>query len=438
MSNFKIIVIGIFAAGAIFGILVFSGVINFGSTATTATTAQGTVTVWGTFSSNSLSGLIGDFNIRNPKVTVNYVQKDPATFDSALIEAIAAGTPPDLVLLPDDLIAHYQNKMSHIVFASLPAQTFQSTFASSADIFSQPDGYIAIPWASDPLVMYYNRDMLQSVGIAQPPATWKDFNASIPLIAKKNPDLTLTQEGAALGSYANIGHANDILALLFFEGGNPFITAGTTQPLVHFGSSSSSAELTAATSALNFYMGFSNPTSTSYTWNQGQPLDRTAFVQSSLAYYFGSASELPLIRAQNPNLNFGLALPPQAAGMAKVTSGRVYGFAIPKAAPNQLLSFTAATLLVSNVSETAITTKTGTDLALIPIRRDVLAVKPPDDAYVGLLYDAALVQRAWFNPDPTTTSKVIGTLISDISSSALSVDEALSKAAAQLSTAARQ
>ncbi len=434
MSNFKIIIIGIFAAGAIFGILVFSGVISFGSSTATTATVQGSVNLWGTFPSNAMSGVIADFNLRNPKISVIYVQKNPATFNADLIQAIAAGTPPDLILLPDDLVWQYQDKMVHIPFSALPAQTFQSTFTSASDIFSVSDGYMAIPWASDPLVMYYNRDMLQGVGIAQPPTTWKAFTASIPLLAKKNSDLTLSQEAAALGAYGNVAHAEDILALLFFESGNPFITSGTAAPDVHFGVTADQSESTSSDQATSFYMGFSDPTNPNYTWNQGEPLDRDAFVQSSLAYYFGTASELPIIQAENPNLNFDIALPPQAVTGTPITSGEIYGLAIPKAAPNQLLSYTAASLLSSNATETAITTKTGTSLALIPVRRDVLAVKPPNDAHLAFLYDAGLIERAWLDPDPAGTAQVISTLISDINSSTLSVDDALAKAAAQIGT----
>lgn len=433
MSNFKIIIIGIFAAAAVFGVLVFSGAINFGSSSTTPATVQGSVTVWGTFNTTAMSGFVSDFNVRNQNISIIYVQKDPASFDTALIEAIAAGTPPDLVLLPDNLIWRYQNKMTRIPFGSLPAQTFQSTFTSAADIFGASDGYIGVPWASDPLVMYYNRDMLQGIGLAQPPATWQAFTDSVPKLVQKQADLTFTGEAAALGAYGNIQHAKDILALLFFENGNAFITNGATQPVVHFGTTASGADVTSSDQALSFYMAFSDPTKPVYTWNAGEPLDRNAFTQSSLAYYFGTASELPLIRAQNPNLNFGIALPPQAAGKPAVTSGHVYGFAIPKSAPNQLLSYTAATLLASNASETAITQKTGADLALIPIRRDVLAAKPANDAYVGFLYDAAIVQKSWLDPNPATTASVFNTLIRDISSSSLTVDAALSKAGAQLS-----
>lgn len=430
MTNFKLILIGIFAAAAIFGVLVFSGVISLGSSSSTAD-VQGQVTVWGTLDSRALGGFLNDFNTRNQKITVNYVQKDSATFDSALIEAIAAGTPPDLILMPDSLVYRYQNKLSHIPFSSLPAQTYESTFIGAASVFAAPDGYLAVPFAADPLVMYYNKDMLQSATMPLPPRDWQAFTDSVPKLAKKEADLTLTQMAAALGSYSNVAHAKDILALLMFENGNPFITTDSSRLSVHFGAVAQGTDSVTASQALDFYMAFSDATRPVYTWNAGEPLDRTAFVQGSLAYYFGLASELPLIRAQNPNLNFGITVPPQS-GKTPVTSGRLYGLAVPKGASNQILSYTAATLLAAAESETALTTKTGADLALVPVRRDVLAAKPANDAYVGLLYDAALVQKSWVDPNPALSSQILGTLIRDVSSSSLSIQDALSKAASQM------
>lgn len=431
MSNFKTIFIIVFAAAAIFGILVFSGAISVGSRSAT-TEIQGSVTVWGTFDSASLSGFISDFNTRNQKISLLYVEKDPALFDASLIEAIAAGTPPDLVLLPDNLVWRYQDKLTHIPFASLPAQTFQNTFVSSANVFAATDGYVAVPWAADPLVMYYNRDLLESAGIVNPPTNWQAFVDSVPLLAKKETDLTLTQEATALGAFGNIAHAKDILAMLFFENNNKFVAEEGGQLAVHFGSTGTGTDLVTSTQALEFYMSFSDARKPTYTWNSGKQLDREAFVQSTLAYYFGTASELPLIRAQNPNLNFGISLPPQAMGAVRVTSGRTYGFAIPKSAPNQLLAYTAATLLANTVSQSALTTATGADLALIPVRRDVLAAKPANDPYVALLYDAALVQRSWMDPNPITSSQVFATLVRDVASATLSTGDALSKAAATL------
>ena len=278
--------------------------------------------------------------------------------------------------------------------------------------------------------MYYNRDITDGAGLAKVPSTWTAFSDSVPLLTKKQSDLSLTQSATALGTFKNITHAKDIIALLLLEANNPVITTAGSQIVTHFGPTAQGVENDTAVQALNFYMAFSDPVKNVYSWNAGQIQDRDAFLRGTLAYYFGSASELPAIRAQNPNLNFDVVMPPQS-GPIPLTTGRLYGLAIPKAASNQVLSYTAATLLVSAESESALNTKVGTTLALQPVRRDTLAAKPVSDPYATLLYNAALVMRPWFDPDPQVSSSIFSTLVGDISSGVLPTDQALSKAASQ-------
>ncbi len=432
MSNFKLIFITVFIVAAIFGFLIFAGIINIGGSSSSSAPVQGSVNIWGTVDSRAMNAFVADFNVHNADIHITYEQKDAGSFDQTLVEAIAEGTPPDLVLLPSNLVWRFQNKLTHIPFASLPAQTFQTTFTSAANAFGVSDGTLAVPWAADPLVMYYNRDMLQGVGIAQPPSTWTAFTDTLSKLTKKTSDLTITQAGAAMGTYKNIAHPKDILAMLFMEAGSSFLTSNNGTFVVDFGPVVGGDKNSAAVSAMNFYMGFSDPVKSVYTWNAGQPIDRDFFIQSDLAYYFGTASELPIIRAQNPNLNFGIALPPQSPNGLPLTTGLMYGLAIPKSAPNQLLSYTATTLLAGAPAESSLASLLQGSAALMPVRRDVLANKPTNDPYLGFLYDAALVQKSWVDPNPILSDQVFTDLIRSITSSALSTDQALAKAATQL------
>ncbi len=432
MSNFKIIFLTVFIVAAVFGFLTFAGIIKIGGSSSTTTTVQGTVNIWGTVDSRAMATFVSDFNTHNADIHVTYQQKDASTFDQTFVEAIASGNPPDLVLLPNNLVWRFQNKLTHIPFASLSAQTFQTTFVGSANIFTTTDGTLAVPFAADPLVMYYNRDLLQSAGIAQPPATWTAFLDTIPKLAKKTSDLSITTAATAMGTYKNIAHPKDILALLFMESGSNFLTTNNGSFVVDFGPVAGVGKNDAAIAATNFFMGFSDPLKSIYTWNAGEPTDRNLFIQSNLAYYFGTASELPVIHAQNPNLNFGIALPPQGAKGTPMTTGAIYGFGIPKSAPNQLLSYTATTILAGAQAQTALTADLQANASLMPVRRDVLAQKPTSDPYLGFLFDATLIQRSWLDPNPIFSDQVLSDFISTITSSVLTVDQALAKVATQL------
>jgi ABC-type glycerol-3-phosphate transport system substrate-binding protein len=436
MAYFKNIVLGIFIVGAIVGVLMFGGIIKIGGNAPAATEIKGTVVIWGTFSQQAMTPFLADYRLANVNIHVNYVEKDSATFSNSLVEAIASGTPPDLVILPDNLINRFKDKVTHISFLSIPADTFTNTYISAANIFTAKDGIIALPWATDPVIMYYNRDMLQSAGIANPPKNWQEFTDSIKLLTIKQSNLTITQSAAALGTYANIAHVKDILALLFMQTGNPFMAYDYIRFTAYFGGGMTPNESNIANQVMSFYSAFADPVKSVYTWNAGQPLDRDMFTQSALAYYFGSASELPAIRAKNPNLNFGIALPPQSVTGNILTSGRIYGFAIPKTAPNQLVSYTAATLLSNAAAETSLSGNSAVTLSLIPVRRDVLANKQISDQYLNFLYKTALVQKSWFDPDPVASDQILGSMIKNINSSLLDIGSALGKAESQLETTA--
>ncbi len=272
---------------------------------------------------------------------------------------------------------------------------------------------------------------MEGEGIAKAPTNWKTFTETIPSLTIKEKDLTLRQSGAALGTFKNITHAKDLLALLFLQTNNSFVTNGADGIKTHFGAGADQAEENSAENAVNFYMGFSDPSKDVYTWNSGMPRDREAFIQSSLAYYFGYASDLPEIRRTNPNLHFDVAIPPQSGFTTPLTTGIFYGLAMPKGAPNNLLSYSVATTLAGNAVQKNLALNSA-KLTLMPVRRDVIADSPKDDPYLDLFYKATLVMHSWFDPDPKVSNVVFGTLISDIMSGALRTDLALAKAGSSL------
>ena len=422
-SNFKVVFIGIFIVGAIAGVLSFAGIINLGGTSTQK--VAGSVTIWGTVNQQMFQKFIASFNIANADVHVQYVEKDPLTFDTDFVEAVAKNSVPDLVLLPDNLSYRFRDKFMHIPFTSLSAQTYASSYISAADIFAMPDGYVAIPWIADPLVMYYNQDLLAASGIAVPPKTWPDFSGTVSSLTKKTSDLTITQSAAALGTYKNVTNAKDVLTLLFMQGGNPVANYSQTGDFtVHFGANTNNTEASAAKNAVNFYLSYSNPVDPLYSWHDGMMNDRDAFVRGALVYYFGRASEIPIVRAQNPNLNFNISLPPQfKTAKVPLTNGGLYGLAIPNGAKDKTLSAAAAKLLVDN--EQLLIDSSGTQFSFVPTRRDVLANKPAHDAYMSYLYNVALVMRTWVDPNPKSSSTIFKDLLYSVSSGIATLDISL-------------
>lgn len=431
MTNFKLILIVVFAVLGVGGVLLFAGIINIGSSGSNAD-PEGTVVVWGTVDNQKLRPFFDEFGLRNNKIVIQYVQKNESTFSDEIVEAIASSEAPDLILLSEKHISRLDNKITHIPYTTLPQRTFADTFITGTNIFLSSEGVSALPFAVDPMVMYYNRTLTEAEGIVQTPTSWQEFSDNVELLTKRTSDLSIIQNGTALGAYTNITHVKDILALLFATNGNSFITRDAIGPKPHFGVTATTQENNTAAGASEFFLAFSDQNADVYSWNAGEPQDRDAFIQGKLAYYFGFASEISLLRALNPNINFDVALPPRSTEGNPVTVGRFYGFAIPRIARNQTLSYQVATLLVNELSAQAFVDQTSTSLTFMPVRRSVLANRPVDDPYLSLFYGISLVARPWLDPNPAATDIIFDTFVSDISSGFLDIDQSLDKAAAQI------
>ena len=178
MKNFQLVTIIVFIALAVFGILVFSGAIPIGKD--NAPGGLGTVVLWGTVKTQAITPLLEEFNNANPTFVVEYIQKSVESFNQDLLEALAEGNGPDMFFLPDNLAFHYANKILPIPFTSYPLASFKNNFAGAGEVFLTSKGILAFPLSIDPLVMYYNRSILDAEGIIYPPAFWDDLISLAP------------------------------------------------------------------------------------------------------------------------------------------------------------------------------------------------------------------------------------------------------------------
>src|SRR6185312_10618266 len=101
-------------------------------------------------------------------------------------------------------------------------------------------------------------------------------------------DGTITTSGAALGSADNISHGSDIVGLLFADSGVSPADIASSE--------------TNATTALTFFMSFSNGTNA--TWNDSLPLSLQMFAKGNLAMYIGYSWDIASIKQLNPSLHF--------------------------------------------------------------------------------------------------------------------------------------
>lgn len=409
---------------AIFGIMVFSGMIKIGSNKNEAG-ALGTVIIWGTEKSQNLAQAMDDFNKANPTFIVKYVQKYPETFDQDLLEALATGTGPDMFFLSDDLALKYSNKIYTIPYASYPLATFKNNFARAGEVFLTSKGMLAFPMVIDPLVMYYNRSTLDANNIVYPPTTWDQFQSLVPVITKKDNTNKIIKSTVAMGQFSNVLHAKDILATLFMQVGNPIVSEKDGTFFSALDTSSAKYDLG---SILTFYTDFTNPLKDVYSWNRALPNSLDTFSSENLAFYFGYASELTSLVSRNPNQNFLAAPMPQIKNAnLKLTYAHVTGIAISSFSKNFNTAFTAASLMATGNFAGAYAKAIGA----VPARRDLLAVKQTD-AFSPIFYSSALFGASWLDPSTSDTDNIFRNMIDSVLSNNMTADEAVKDSSGKL------
>ena len=423
-GNFQIIILVLFIVAAVLGVLIFSGAIPLGNQ-TSNNNVQGTVTLWGTVKSQILFPILEDFNRANPTFVVKYVEKSPDTFDNDLLEALAGGVGPDLFFISDDLAYKYSNKIYTIPYQSFPVNTFKNTFIGAGEVFLTSKGVLAFPLAVDPMMMYYNRSILDANGIAYPPAYWDEFANLTSLLTQKDSRGAITKSTVAMGHFSNVLHAKDILATLFMQAGNSIVSEKNGSFISVLDKSDKKYDLG---SILKFYTDFADPLKDVYSWNKSFSNSRDVFSAENLAFYFGYASELQSLVNKNPNQNFLVTAIPQIRNSNfKMTSARVTGIAISSFSKNFNTAFIAAGLMANS----DFASKFASSLGISPARRDLLK-SMPTDAYLPTFYASAFFARSWLDPSPKGTNDIFRGMVEKVLSNSMSVTQAISDASAKL------
>ena len=425
MNNFQTIIIAIFLAFFVFAVLIFSGVIKIGGGSSTSG-LQGKVVIWGTFPISSVNNVIQSMDLGDLKLS--YEEKDADTYQQDLIEAFANGVAPDLFIITPDMIVANTNFIFKIPYENYLLKEYNDTFIEGASIYlDNKDGIIGLPILVDPIVLYYNKDILTNDAIISPPKNWDELFVLNPTLTKKEDNGKINQSMIALGQYKNIKNAKDILATLLLQNNNPIATKGDN-PKYYSVLGKSDFNLSTQT-VLDFFIEFSNPSNTAYSWNGSLSNSLDLFISGKLAFYLGRASELFKIESINPNLSFDVTDIPQIKNSPiKRTYGEIYALAINKKSTNMNASFAVLKLLSSGENAKNLSIA----LSLPPVSKALLSNKPAKSPYLYTFYNSALISRSWLDPSRAKSDLIFKELIENILSNNLSINDSISKANGQL------
>ncbi len=436
-STFQTIFLAVFIIITIISVIVFAKSPAKNSSKDPAVVgASGNVVIWGTFANEGVNSVLSEFNtLYGKSFSVSYKYHDPNKFDTDIVEALASGKGPDILLLPEDLILRHSDKIEPMVWSqAFDQRMFQNTFLQASEIYMHPTGLTAVPFAVDPLVMYWNRDLFDNASITQPPQYWDEFLNLVPKLTKRDAkSRDIIQSTVALGEFSNIQSAKSIIAMLFLQLGSPIvgINNGVPENMLESRQDQRFVPNEDVLSAFRFFMDFSNPLKNIYSWSRALPNSRDQFINGHLAIYFDYASAYKLLQAKNPHLNFAIAPVPQPRGTSvMVTYAHVYGLSVLKTSKNKQTAFIAVQRLLDNDPSS----KFASAFNLPPVRRDLLAHKPVDTVS-SVLWDAAIMSRTWLDPRPDISNSAFQEAVEGVSSGRTTINQAISKLSSALDSA---
>lgn len=360
--------------------------------------------------------IIQNFNAKFPTISVGYKHINRNDYEDVLVNKIAEGKGPDVFMLPNTLFVKNKNKISLLPQASLAfsPRDFSSAFVDGTyEELVSPDGSIyGLPLFIDTPVLFYNKDMLNTAGIAQVPTSWEDLIAASQKLTQKNAVGEIMKSGLPLGTSRTIDNSFEILSTIMLQKGDPIVRRAQKLEAV-LGEK--------GTQAMAFYTSFANPSSKNFSWSDRMPRSLTAFAESKSAFAIGFYEDIARIRAKNPHINFGIAPFPQYKGVAvPVVYSRYFFPTVLKFSKNPVAAWQFVHYLASNEGANTYTKKTNKP----PVRRDLLSRGAPG-ADLDIFYRQALIAKTWSVPDDAATRRLFQEAIESVVSGALEPSQAV-------------
>ena len=184
------------------------------------------------------------------------------SFSADFVNELAAGSGPDLVIIPHEEILSQKNKLIYIQYDLFPLSFYEDLFVNASNIFLTNRGSLALPIFIDPLVLYYNIDIQEKNKIRILPKTWEDVISLSNIIDFDG--LKIKRGLINLGGVQNNKNIKDILSVFLFQAENPiaYLNENGRVRIVFADIKNSSS----TKDIFDFYTSFAHPKAKNYTW----------------------------------------------------------------------------------------------------------------------------------------------------------------------------
>lgn len=389
---------------------------------------KATLQFWGVFDdSGAFNKVIRDFESQHPNIKIIYKSFSYQDYERTLIDAMAAGTGPDIWMVQNTWLTKHGDKLKALP-AKIPGQSqplltlqdFKNQFVDVAyNDFVYNNNIYALPLYVDTLALYYNKDILNSAGITRPPQDWNEFNDDVQTITRLNGSGDIIQSAAAIGTARNINRSTDILTALMLQSGVQMTNSDNTQATF----SGHVNNTAVGETALKYYTDFANPSTRNYTWNDSRHYSVDAFTQGATAMMFNYSHEDGILKAKASRLNFAIAPMPQISSTDVKNYANYWGVGATANSkyPNESWQFIVYLTSKQGASDYL-------NATLRPsARRDLIELQKSDPD-LGVFATQALSARSWYEVDDVAIEGIFADMIDDVNFHRSSVKDSLDNA----------
>ena len=419
------IVLGVTIVLAVFSILVFSGKVPFFTGADgNAPKFSGKVMIWGSLPEAQMKEYLSNFTADKIGYSIDYKQIPSNQFKPKLAEALSVGYGPDIIIANHDVILSNEYYLQPIKFSqSLTENQYKSTYVDAANIFVRSGGVVAFPIGIDPMIMFYNKDLQNQLGITTAPSDWNKMLKTAEMYTKNGGIAGVFDASILpLGSYDNYDYSKDVMFTLVNQLGGETLSVSGTGFVGGLEEEMQKNGPTYIDSAVRYMSNFANPSLKSFTWSPRMRDALTEFTAGKLVYYPAYISDQRVISNLNSKLNFDYVFMPQVPDHTSIYTGsRVLGIAMlsssknPTAAYDALSSFGYSKDFANQIASIA---------GEPSPRKDTLA-GTGSTQYPEIIGKSILISKPFYEIDNDKSSSLVNTMFRDIYTNRKDITDAL-------------
>ncbi len=285
---------------------------------------------------------------------INVSKHSASRYEWEVLNAMAARQGPDILALKNDQVHRFAPTLQ-----ALPAGLFNASDKRLSDVRYLEDNYApavvtdgvingkiyAMPASLETLMLAMNTDAIHNFTVEQRdvsvpgyeeaedkfrtgPLVWDDIK-TLARVAVKRHGGDFERAYIALGTGANVAHADDIFTVLVKQYGGEISDPDRQRTGVNLPVSSSDTTIPGQ-QALDLVKSFAQPKNDFYTWNNAMPNSLEALADGKVMAAFVYPRDVPTILERNPKVNLKFApLPQLTESSDPVDSASYFTLTIP-------------------------------------------------------------------------------------------------------------